>query len=136
MGKPTTTSTDVLAKLFKNTALPFDAIGNLYVSLHTSLPTGSDQTSNESAYTSYARVAVSRDAAGWTVAAGQSQNTALVQFPKCTGGSSVVTHIGIGTLSAGVGQLLYVGTIADGGLTVSNNIVPTFNATSITITEA
>lgn len=49
--------------------LPSAAAGNLYVSLHTADPgAGGDQTTNEAAYTSYARVAVARTVAGWTVA--------------------------------------------------------------------
>lgn len=47
---------------------PSATAGNLYVSLHTDDPgAGGDQTTNECAYTSYARVAVARSAAGWTV---------------------------------------------------------------------
>jgi hypothetical protein len=42
--------------------------GNLYVSLHTADPgAAGNQTTNECAYTSYARVAVERSATGWTV---------------------------------------------------------------------
>jgi hypothetical protein len=42
--------------------------GSLYVSLHTADPgVAGDQTTNEVAYTSYARVAVARSEAGWTV---------------------------------------------------------------------
>ncbi len=42
--------------------------GSLYVSLHTGDPgEAGDQTTNECAYTSYARVAVARSGAGWTV---------------------------------------------------------------------
>lgn len=44
------------------------ADGNLYVSLHTSDPgAGGSQTTNEATYTSYARVAVTRDGTAWTV---------------------------------------------------------------------
>lgn len=51
------------------TGLPESATdGSLYVSLHTADPgaTG-NQTTNECAYTSYARVAVARTGAAWTV---------------------------------------------------------------------
>lgn len=42
--------------------------GSLYVSLHTADPGASgDQTTNECAYTSYARVAVARSGSAWTV---------------------------------------------------------------------
>jgi hypothetical protein len=87
---------------------PSAAPGSLYVSLHTGDPglTG-DQTVNEAAYTGYLRQAVARSAAGWTVSGNQMSNTANVTFPVCTASSSVVTWVGIGTASAGVGQLIY-----------------------------
>lgn len=48
--------------------LPSATAGSLYVSLHTGDPgSGGDQSTNECAYTSYARVAVARSAGGWTV---------------------------------------------------------------------
>lgn len=69
---------ELLKLLFQNDAFanvgdasglqPSATAGNLYISLHTGDPAaGGDQTSNECAYTSYARVAVARSAAGWTV---------------------------------------------------------------------
>jgi hypothetical protein len=48
---------------------PSATAGSLYVSLHTADPgAGGDQTTNECAYTSYARVAVARSNAGWNLA--------------------------------------------------------------------
>jgi hypothetical protein len=41
--------------------------GSLYVSLHTASPAAGDQTTSETSYTGYARVAVARSGAGWTV---------------------------------------------------------------------
>lgn len=66
------------ALLFDNTAFakigdasglqPSAADGSFYVGLHTDSPgAGGDQTTNECAYTSYARVAVARTAGGWTI---------------------------------------------------------------------
>lgn len=68
----------ILSLLFSNTAiagigdstgLPGSATdGSLYISLHTADPgAGGSQTTNECAYTPYARVAISRTS-GWTVA--------------------------------------------------------------------
>ena len=85
--------------------------GNLYISLHTADPgeTG-DQTTNECAYTSYAR-----DDTYWTVTvadpASASPN-ADIDFPEATGGSETATHWGIGTDSSGAGTLLASGSIA------------------------
>lgn len=115
----TTNYADNLFKLF-NTNLAYAGIGdagglqpsvvagNLYVSLHTGDPglTGS-QAVNEAAYTGYARVAVARSAAGWTVSTNQVTNFANVTFPVCTALTSLVTWFGLGTDSVGAGQLLY-----------------------------
>lgn len=129
-----TTETDILNKLFKNTALPFDAITDLYLSLHTADPgEGGSQTTSEATYTSYARVAVSRSGTGWTVSGATAENAALVQFPQCTGGSNVLTYIAIGTLSSGAGQVLISGAL-NSSLTVSNLIQPQFSAGSLVFT--
>ena len=128
-----TTETDILNKLFKNTALPFDGITDLYLSLHTADPgeAGTQQTS-EATYTSYARINVARSGAGWTVAGNEAQNAALVQFPQCTGGSNVITHVAIGTAGSGAGQILVSGAL-NSSLTVSNLIQPQFSAGSLKV---
>ena len=57
---------------------------NLYVSLHTSSPgAGGSQTTNEAAYTSYARVAVARTSGGWTVTGSSVVPAATVSFSCC-----------------------------------------------------
>lgn len=63
--------------------------GSFYVSLHSSDPgEAGSQTTNEVAYTSYARVAVARTSGGWTRTTSTMANTALVQFPQCTGSTA------------------------------------------------
>lgn len=129
-----TTETDILNKLFKNTALPFDAITDLYLSLHTADPgEAGDQTTSEATYTSYARVAVARSGVGWTVSGATSQNAALVQFPTATGGTNTITHVAIGTLSSGAGQILVSGAL-NSSLSVSSGIQPQFSAGALVFT--
>lgn len=84
------------------------APGSLYISLHTGDPglTG-DQTVNEATYTGYGRQGVVRSGVGWTVAAGQATNAGNITFGLCTAGVETITWFGVGTDSAGVGQLLY-----------------------------
>lgn len=111
--------------------------GSLYVSLHTADPgeTG-DQTTNETAYTSYARVAVARSGAGWTIsgtAPTQAANTAAVGFPACTGSTSTITYFGIGTASTGTGELLCSGALT-ASLAVSTGITPSFDIGQLVIT--
>lgn len=105
---------------------------NLYVSLHTADPgEAGDQTTSESAYTSYARVAVARTSGGWTVTNNQAQNTAAINFPACTGGTSTVTYVGIGTASSGAGKLLASGALTS-SLAVSSGITPSFAINQLT----
>jgi hypothetical protein len=103
---------------------PSATAGSLYVSLHTGDPgEGGSQTTSESAYTNYARVAVARSGAGWTVSAANVSNAAAVTFPACGVTGSTITHFGIGTASAGAGVLLFSGTCS---LVVSAGITPSF----------
>ena len=108
------------------------AAGSFYISLHTADPdeTGT-QTTSEVAYTSYARVAVARTSGGWTRTGSEIANTALVQFPQCTGGSATATHFGIGTDPSGAGNLLLKGALTS-SLAISNGIQPQFAAGDLT----
>lgn len=134
MSKGNTTENDIVKFLFNNVAMPSYG-SNLYLSLHTADPgeTG-DQTTAECAYTNYGRVAVSRDAGGWTVANNQSQNAALLQFPVSGSGPEVATHLGIGTASSGSGQVLASGALS-ASLTINNLIQPQFAINGITYLE-
>jgi hypothetical protein len=108
------------------------AAGSLFVSLHTADPgeTG-DQTTNESAYTNYARVSVARSVAGWTVTAGVGDNDAAITFPLCGVTGSTITHFGLGSATSGAGSRDMNGTSA---LTVSNGITPQFAAGALDVT--
>ena len=69
---------------------------NLYVALHTSEPTVEDQTDHEvtvGQYATYARVAVARSGAGWTVTTGSVVPAADIEFPtsKFRGDSYILT---------------------------------------------
>lgn len=110
------------------------AAGSFYISLHTADPGESgDQTTNETNYTNYARVGVTRDGTGWSRASSTISNASKITFPQCTGGSSVITHFGIGTASTSTGNLLMKGALS-APITVSNNIQPEFVIGSLTAT--
>jgi len=135
MSKSNTTENDVLALVFKDTALPWAANTDLYLALHTADPgEAGNQTTSEATYTSYARVQVARSAVGWTVTGNTAVNAALLQFPQCTGGTNTLTHVSIGTATSGAGQILYSGAL-NSSLAVSNLIQPQFAAGALTITE-
>lgn len=135
MSKGNTTENDILLKIFQATELAWDGNTNLYIALHTADPgEAGTQTTSEATYTSYARVTVSRDSAGWDVAGNQASNDDLLQFPQCTGGSNTLTHVSIGTASSGAGQIIYSGAL-NSSLAVSSGIQPQFAANALTITE-
>lgn len=128
------TETDLLEKIFKATALPWDANTDLYLALHTADPGDSgSQTTNEATFTSYARVAVSRSGTGWTVSNPTATNAALIQFPTCTGGSNTITHVSIGTASSGAGQILVSGAL-NSSLSVSSGIQAQFSSGALVFT--
>ncbi|MEY4183515.1 MAG: Sphingobium phage Lacusarx [Planctomycetota bacterium] len=86
--------------------------GSLYIALHTSDPgEAGSQTTNECAYTSYARQSVARSVAGFTISGNTASLAANVDFPEATGGSETATHFSIGTSSSGAGSILYKGSI-------------------------
>jgi hypothetical protein len=111
-----------------------DPLTDLYVSLHTASPgEDGDQADGEADYTDYARVAVERSSSGWTVTDNEVVPAATIIFPECTGGTSDVTHFGIGTEAAGAGVLLYFGTVTP-TLLISTGIQPQLGS-GTTITE-
>lgn len=106
--------------------------GSLYVSLHTADPgEAGSQTTSETAYTNYARVAVARSGAGWTVSGASVSNAAAVTFPACGVTGATITHFGVGTDSSGAGTLLFKGTCS---LVVSAAITPQFAIGALTNT--
>lgn len=143
MGKSTTTSNNWLKLLFNATAIANIADNaasspntNLYVALHTADPTAAGtQSSNEIAYTSYARVAVARTTSGWTASSAASTSpVANINFPTGTGGSGTATYFSVGMLSSGAGIILYSGTVTP-NIVCGNGVTPTLTTAS-TITES
>lgn len=144
MSKANGWETGLLQLLFENTAYAnvgdagglraTTTAGSLYFSLHTADPgEAGDQTTNEIAYTSYARVAVARSTAGWTVSGNAVAVDANVTFPAGTGGSGTATHWGLGTASSAAGQLLYKGTISP-NIVCGNGVTPQLTAGTV-VTE-
>lgn len=140
-GKSTTLDTQMLALLLNGTAITGLAMNttsspltNLYLALHTASPgVGGVQTTNEAAYTSYARVAIARTSAGFTVSGGVATLTSAQNFPTATGGSETETYFSLGTASSGAGQILYFGPLSP-TIAVSNGVTPQLT-TGTTITE-
>ena len=128
-----TTANEIAALIFNATTMADIAENdtttpatNFDVALHTASPgAGGDMSTNEAAYTSYARVTVARTSGGWTVAAANVSNTAAITFPQATGGCETETHFSIGKTGGGAAQILFFGAL-DATLDVSNLITPEF----------
>lgn len=136
--------TNLLKLLFNNTTwanvgdatglVGSTAAGSLYISLHTADPTDAgNQTSSESAYTNYARVAVARTTGGFTVVGDTVSNAAVVSFPACGVTGSTITHFAIGRASTSTGEILGVGTCS---LAITNGITPNFAIGALTAVAA
>lgn len=84
--------------------------GSLYFSAHTAYPgEAGSQTTSECAYTGYARQAVARSGAGFTVSNNSVTNAALIQFGlKTAAADETIFYIGIGRSSGGAGTLDYI----------------------------
>ena len=144
MSKSNAHENSILLLLFNNTdfALIGDAgglqnsatAGSLYFSLHTGDPgEAGDQTTSEVTYTSYARVAVARSGAGFTVSTNTVSLVSNVTFPAGTGGSGTATHWGLGASSSGAGVLLYKGSISP-SIVCGSGVTPQLTAGTV-VTE-
>lgn len=134
MSKSNATEHDVLAAFLTGASPAWMANPNVYVSLHTADPgEAGDQTTNEATYTNYARQTLAR-ATGWTDGGSTFTNAALIQFPQCGVTGNTITHVSIGELATGAGQIYYSGAL-NSSLTVANLIQPQFAAGSLSISE-
>lgn len=143
MPKSTATCNSIINLMYRATAWPNVAdnaasspITNTYVSLHTASPgTGDDQTTNETAYTNYARVAVARST-GWDAASGgATANSGTISFAQCGVTGATLTHVAVGTASSSTGHVWHQGAL-NSSLAVSSGITPQFAAGALTITES
>lgn len=140
MSKGDTFENDLLKLIFNATPIA-DLADNdqsspattLTVALHTADPGESgDQSTNETAYTSYARQTVARTSGGWTVTGNSVSPVANIDFPECTGSpGAAITHFSVGTGVAN--KLLYSGTVTP-NITMAAGVIPRLKTTS-TITE-
>lgn len=142
MSKGNTFENDWLKLIFNATAIANIAdnaasspLTNLQVSLHTADPgeTG-DQTTNETAYTGYARIAVARTTGGWTVTNNSVSPVAHIDFGECTASpGATLTHWAVGTAASGAGKMLYIGAISP-TIPMAAGVIPRVKNTSA-ITE-
>ena len=112
---------DILGLIFNATAITGLAdnasaspLTNLHVALHTADPgEGGNQSTNEVSYTGYARVAVQRSGAGWTLAGQTISPTAVIEFGEMTAGTAgTAVYASVGTASSGAGKIIIRGALS------------------------
>jgi hypothetical protein len=138
--KTTQSANDALNYKLRNVAPSWGSNGTLYAALHTgAVGLGGSATTNEAAYTGYARIALTRTSSGsFTAAAGaSSSNNALLQFGNCTGGTlpETITNVSIVDSASGAGTVLDTAALAS-ALVVNINIQPQFAIGTLVVTEA
>lgn len=136
-GTGATFSDDLLLLIFQGTTIANLAINatsspitQIFASLHTADPVAGDQTTSEAAYTSYARVGVSRNSGGWTVSGRTVVPAAAITFPAATGGSETETFAGLGKSTSGAGELYFCGAISP-TIAVSNGVTPSLGTATV-----
>lgn len=104
------------------------------VALHTADPGESGtQATSEAAYTSYARVSVTRDSSNWTVTNNSVSPNATISFPAGTGGSGTATYWSVGKTASGATDMWFSGTVSP-NIVMGNGITPQLTtATAITV---
>jgi len=101
-------------------------IATFDVALHTADPgEAGTMSTNESAYTGYARQSVARTAGGWLVVAETVDNVAAITFPESTSGPETQTHFSVGKPGGGATEITVSG-ILDASLIVNPGITPEF----------
>jgi hypothetical protein len=109
VAKSDTFALDLLSLVFNAVALPEVATGFLYLALHSARPATNSQQSNEATYTGYQRFTTPRNLATWSVLANRASLLTVALFPTSLGPAQTITHVSIGTATAGVSTILYAG---------------------------
>lgn len=142
MPKSTTTCNNILGLYYNATAIANIAdnaasspITTVSVALATaSYSASSTMSSNETAYTNYARQTVARTTGGWAApSAGATSNVASIEFPQCGVTGATITSACTGK-GAGASDIFHYGDL-NASIAVSNQIQPRFAAGAVTITE-
>lgn len=143
MGKSTVFDGDLLKLIFLGTGIANIAdntatspLLNLFVALHTADPgVGGTQSTNEIAYTSYARATVARSGVGWTVTGASVSPQADISFPVMgASGGGTATFASVGVAVSGATKILYSGTLTP-NIVIATGTTPIIKAGS-TIVES
>ncbi len=144
MGTSTSNANSWLLLMFNTTTFANYAINataspetNIHCGLNTADPgAGGTMATNEVAYTTYARVNITRasGAGGFTVTSNAVSNQAVTTFGACTALTSTATHMCWGKTGGGAALILWSGTVTP-NIAISNGVTPSLTtATALTIT--
>jgi len=135
MSKSNTTENDVLKCILTGVDPSWRAGATIYLAAYTADPgEAGTATTNETAYTNYARIAITK-ATGWVDGGSSFSNAALLQFPQCGAvPGAPLSHIGLVSTPSGAGQIFYSGQLND-PLAIANLIQPQFAIGTLTIQE-
>lgn len=124
-----------LAAFLQGTDPSYRSGATQYLALFEGDPGESASLAQESNYTNYERVAITK-ATAWTGATNPFTNAALIQFNACTGSTSAITHFAV--VDTGPTRLTPVNMMISGALSatlnVSSGIQPQFGAGALSIT--
>ena len=135
MSMSDTTEIAALAAFLQGTDPAYRAGATQYLALFEGDPGESASLAQESNYTDYARVALTK-ATAWTGAGNPFTNADLIQFPACTGSTSAITHFAV--VDTGPARSTAVNMMISGALSatlnVSSGIQPQFAIAALSIT--
>ena len=104
-----------------NATSPLTQIAN---ALHTADPgDAGSQSTNEIAYTSYARTNVNRNSGGWTITANSVSPAATISFAAGTGGTGTATHWSTGKTGGGATEFFWRGDVTP-NIVCGNGVTP------------
>lgn len=134
MSMSNTTENDILKMRLQGTDPSWRASATAYIALYTADPgEAGTATTNEAAYGSYARVAITK-ASAWTDGGSSFSNAGLIQWPQCTSGTETITHFAIVTTASGAGQIIDSGALS-ASLAVSSGIQPQAAIGALVVTQ-
>ena len=135
MSMSDTTEIAALAAFLQGTDPAYRAGATQYLALFEGDPGESASLAQESNYTDYARVALTK-ATAWTGAGNPFTNADLIQFPACSGSTSAITHFAV--VDTGPARSTAVNMMISGALSatlnVSSGIQPQFAIAALSIT--
>jgi hypothetical protein len=140
-GKANVFDNQLLLLIFNGVGIPHIADNaaltpaiDFYLALHTSDPgLNGDQTTNEAAYGGYARMAVPRTTAGFTVAGNACTLATQINFATAISGTETETFFSLGMNPSGASIVLYRGPLTN-NVIVSPGVEPILT-TGTKITE-